>query len=383
MSGFFRSRWVDAPDGVEELDRAKLAPGFRAAGVACGIKPGGELDLGVVTCDVEQVRSAALFTANAAAAAPVRVCRERVDVGSLAAVVVNSGNANAATGADGIADARATQEAAAAALGLPASRIGVASTGVIGRPLPMDRVEAGVAEAAGALAPGGAADFAAAIITTDRVPKACTVSVGGVTLSAQAKGGGMMQPRFATLLAFVQTDAEIDDAPGRLRAASEASFGRITVDGQLSTNDAVFMQSTGAAGRPLPEGLLEAVLMQLAIDVVADGEGATRVARIQASEAASGEEAERVARTIANSQLVQTGIFGHDPNWGRIVQAAGMALAGEDVELDESSVDAAEMGADSDELDLSIRLGRGSASSYVYCSDLTYDYVKLNAEYTT
>jgi glutamate N-acetyltransferase / amino-acid N-acetyltransferase len=383
LSGFFRSRWVDPPQGVEELDSTNLSPGFRAAGVACGIKSGGEPDLGLVVCDAEQVRSAAMLTANAAAAAPVRVCRERADLDSLAAVVVNSGNANAATGADGLADAVATQEATAATLGLPAARIAIASTGVIGRSLPMKVVEAGITEAAAALGPDRGADFAAAIMTTDREPKGCTVSAGGVTVSAQAKGGGMMQPQFATLLAFVQTDAEVTDVPQRLRAACEDSFGRITVDGQMSTNDAVFLQASGEAERPLPEGLLEIVLLQLAIDVVADGEGATRVARVEASEAATADEAERVARAVANSQLVQTGIFGRDPNWGRIVQAAGMALAGEDVELDEGSVDADEMGEDSTELELSIRLGRGSASAHVYCSDLTYDYVKLNAEYTT
>jgi glutamate N-acetyltransferase/amino-acid N-acetyltransferase len=383
VNGFFRSRWVKPPDGVEELEMAALAPGFRAAGVACGIKPDGGRDLGLLICDAEEVRSAALFTANAAAAAPVRICRERAELDSLAAVVVNSGNANAATGAAGLADAVAMQEAAAAAVGVTAPRVAVASTGVIGRPLPMQSIEAGIAEAVMALGAGRGAEFAAAIMTTDRAPKGCTVRVGGVTVSAQAKGAGMMEPDFATLLAFVQTDAAVDDVPERLGAACESSFARITVDGQLSTNDAVFLQATGTAGRPLPEGLLEAVLLQLAIDVVADGEGATRVARVEAAEAASGEEAERVARAVANSQLVQTGIFGRDPNWGRIVQAAGMALAGDEVQLDADSVDAEELGGQSAELDLAIRLGRGSASSHVYFSDLTYDYVKLNAEYTT
>ncbi|MEK6277133.1 MAG: bifunctional ornithine acetyltransferase/N-acetylglutamate synthase [Actinomycetota bacterium] len=382
MSGFFRSRWVDPPEGVEELGPTALAPGFRAAGVACGIKDSGERDLGLLACDAEHVDSAALFTANAAAAAPVRVCRERADLGSLSAIAVNSGNANAATGNQGVVDAVEMQEAAAEALDLEPVRVGVASTGVIGRPLPVELLRSGLAEAAGALG-GEAADFSEAIMTTDRGPKRCAMRAGGVTLSAQAKGAGMMEPGFATLLCFVQTDAEAADADARLRLAAEASFGRVTVDGQLSTNDMVVLQATGAAGRPLPEGLLEAVLLQLAIDVVADGEGATRVARVRADEAASDSEAERVARAIANSQLVQTGIFGRDPNWGRIVQAAGMALAGEDVALDGSSVDAEELGTDSAELELGIRLGRGAASAHVYCSDLTYDYVKLNAEYTT
>jgi glutamate N-acetyltransferase/amino-acid N-acetyltransferase len=367
---------------VEELDPGHLAPGFRGAGVACGIKEGGERDLGVLACDGE-VSSAAVFTANAAVAAPVRVCRERADLGSIAGVVANSGNANAATGARGLADATAMQESGAVALGLDPARVAVASTGVIGRPLPMERVQAGIGEAAAGLAPDRGGEFAAAIMSTDRGPKHCAVRAGGVTLSAQVKGAGMMEPGFATLLAFVQTDAEIPDARARLQSASAASFARITVDGQMSTNDTVLLQATGASGRPLPDGLLETVLLQLALDVVADGEGATRVARVEAAEAASDEEAERVARAIANSQLVQTGMFGRDPNWGRIVQAAGMALAGEEVELDGGCVEAGELGADSPELDLAIRLGRGEASSHVYCSDLTYDYVKLNSEYTT
>src|SRR5205807_685186 len=169
--------------------------------------------------------------------------------------------------------------------------------------------------------PSGGEDFATAICTTDRWPKRCTVRLDGVTVSAQAKGAGMMEPGFATLLCFVQTDGEVADPDAALRAATAASFERITVDGQMSTNDTVMLQATGAAGRPLPAGLLEAVLLQLALEVVADGEGATRVGRVQVEEAASEEEAERVARAIANSPLVKTALFGRDPNWGRIAQA--------------------------------------------------------------
>jgi glutamate N-acetyltransferase/amino-acid N-acetyltransferase len=380
---FFRSRWVQPPEGIEERDPAALAPGFRAAGVRTGVKPSGEPDVGLVTCDDPEVRSAALFTANAAPAPPVRICRERCDLGSLRAIVANSGNANAATGPHGIEDAADMQERAADALGLSPTLVGVASTGVIGRRLPMAAILAGIEEAATELGGDRGEDFAHSIMTTDSGPKRCAVRLDGVTLTAQAKGAGMMQPGFATLLCFVQTDAEVPDPSVRLRGAAESSFGRITVDGQMSTNDSIFLQATGASGRPLPEGLLEAVLLQLALDVVADGEGATRVARVEAVEAASEEEAERVARAIANSQLVQTGIFGHDANWGRIVQAAGMALVGEEVELGPENVDAAELGEDVAELELGIRLGRGSWGAHVWCSDLTYDYVKLNAEYTT
>jgi glutamate N-acetyltransferase/amino-acid N-acetyltransferase len=194
----------------------------------------------------------------------------------------------------------------------------------------------------------------------------------------------MMEPGFATLLAFVQTDARIDDPEGELRDAAATSFERISVDGQLSTNDTLILQATGEAGRPLPAGLLVAVLLQLALEVVRDGEGATRSGRVEVAEAADAEEAERVARAIANSPLVKTALFGRDPNWGRIAQAAGMALAGEQLaELGPAEIDAEELSSDSPEADLSVALGRGEASWHMYFSDLTYDYVKLNAEYTT
>jgi glutamate N-acetyltransferase / amino-acid N-acetyltransferase len=380
---FFRSRWVNPPDGVGELDPARLAPGFRASGVACGLKPSGSPDMGLVVCDDEPARSGALFTSNAAAAAPVRLSRERCRLGALRAVVVNSGNANAATGEPGLADAAAMQERAAAALGLEPASVAVASTGVIGAPLDMERVEAGIEAAAAALSEGGGGDLARAILTTDRGPKRCTVRAGGVTVSAQAKGAGMTQPGFATMLCFVQTDAALPDPGSTLRAAVAGSFERITVDGQQSTNDAVFLQAGGRAGRELPDGLLDAVLLQLALDLAADGEGATRVARIEVEGAATDEEAERVARAVANSPLVKTALYGRDPNWGRVVQAAGMALAGEDVDLGPHDVEASELGADAPEAEIALRLARGEATAHVYFSDLTHGYVALNAEYTT
>ncbi|MDP9277286.1 MAG: bifunctional glutamate N-acetyltransferase/amino-acid acetyltransferase ArgJ [Actinomycetota bacterium] len=375
---------MTAPDGVEELDPALLAPGFRAAGVACGLKGDGETDLALLTCDAEEVSSAALLTRNAAAAAPVRVCRDQSDLDSLRAAVVNSGNANAATGEQGYRDALAMRDAAASSLGLDPSAVAVAETGVIGVPLDLAAVRNGIESAAAALAPSGGEDFADAICTTDRWPKRCTVKLDGVTVSAQAKGAGMMEPGFATLLCFVQTDAEIPDAEVALREASAASFERITVDGQMSTNDTVLLQATGSADRPLPEGLLDAVLLQLALEIVADGEGASRVGRVQVEGAASESEAERVARAIANSPLVKTALFGRDPNWGRIAQAAGMALAGEELrELGPAEIDAAELAGEELEAQLTVRLGRGDAAAQIYFSDLTYDYVKLNAEYTT
>ena len=383
-SGFFRSRWVDAPEGVEELDAAVLAPGFRAAGVAGGLKGGGATDVGLLACDAERVDSALLLTRNAAAAAPVRVCRDECDAGSIRAAVVNSGNANAATGEHGYRDALAMRDAAAAAVGVDQRAVAVAETGVIGVPLAIDDVLGGVARAASGLAAGGGASFAEAIMTTDSGPKACTLRAGGVTLSAQAKGAGMMQPGFATMLCFVQTDAVLADPEAELRRAVGGSFERITVDGQMSTNDTVLLQATGAAGVTLPEGLLDAVLLQLALEIVADGEGATRVGRIEAREAADVDEAERVARAIANSPLVKTALYGRDPNWGRIAQAAGMALAGEQLrELGPAEIDAEELGGEEPEAEIAVRLGRGAASAHVYFSDLNHDYIRINAEYTT
>ena len=386
MSGetFFSSRWVEPPAGVEELDSTQLAPGFRAGGAHCGLKGGGKTDVGLLVCDEPDVVSALLLTRNASAAAPVRVCRERCDRGRIRAAVVNSGNANAETGEKGYADALAMCERTADELGLRAESVAVAETGTIGVPLPVSAVLGGIGDAAGELSPEGAGAFSDAILTTDRWPKRCTLQVGGVTLSAQAKGGGMIQPNMATMLCFVQTDAVVADPDADLREAVDASFNRITVDGQMSTNDTVLLQATGASGRPLPRGLLQAVLSQLAIEIVRDGEGAARVGRVEVTEAASAEEAERVARAIANSPLVKTALFGRDPNWGRIAQAAGAALAGEDLdEIGAETIDAAELGGEEPEAEIGLRLGRGKHGSHVWFSDLGYEYVRINAEYTT
>jgi glutamate N-acetyltransferase/amino-acid N-acetyltransferase len=383
-STFFRSRWVDAPEGVEAVDPALIAPGFRAGAVACGLKGGGRTDVAVIACDAPSVSSALLLTRNAAAAAPVRVCRNECDAGAIRAAVVNSGNANAATGEQGFRDALAMRDAAARALGVEKRSVAIAETGTIGVPLPVEQVVAGAAEAAGALDSSGGRAFAEAIMTTDDGPKLCTVRAGGVTVSAQAKGAGMIEPHLATMLCFVQTDAEVPDADAALRAGVDGSFERITVDGQMSTNDTVVLQASGAAGRPLPPGLLDAVLLQLALDVVADGEGATRVGRIGVTGAADVDEAERTARAIANSPLVKTALHGRDPNWGRIVQAAGIALAGTELpELGPEAVEADELASDTAEPEIALRLERGDGAAHVYFSDLTAEYVRINSEYTT
>jgi glutamate N-acetyltransferase/amino-acid N-acetyltransferase len=384
VTTFFRSRWVEPPPGVEEVDPAQLPAGFAAGAVACGLKESGRTDAAVVVARSERCDSALLLTPNAAAAAPVRLCRESCDLGSIRAAAVKAGNANAATGEQGMRDSVAIQRAAAEELGLDPSQVAIAATGKIGVALPVDDVVAGGRRAAVAVRPDGGAEFAEAIMTTDAFPKRCTVRCDGVTLSAQAKGAGMIQPGFATMLCFVQTDAALEDPEAELRAAVESSFERITVDGQMSTNDTVLLQASGEAERPLPDGLLDAVLLQLALQIVADGEGATRVGCARVREAANEEEAERAARAIANSPLVKTALFGRDPNWGRIAQAAGMALAGEELEeLGLDHIDAEEFAADSAEAELSVRLGRGDAAAQVWFSDLGYEYVRINAEYTT
>jgi glutamate N-acetyltransferase/amino-acid N-acetyltransferase len=375
---------VEPPAGVEELDPARLAPGFAAGAVACGLKASGKTDAAVVVAEAERCDSALLLTRSAAAAAPVRVCRDACDFGRIRAAAVKAGNANAATGERGMRDAVAIQRAAAAALGLDPSLVAVAATGKIGEALPMDRVLDGVRRASGAVRPDGGEEFARAIMTTDAFPKRCTVRCDGVTVSAQAKGAGMIQPGFATMLCFAQTDALVEDADAVLRPAVEASFERITVDGQMSTNDTVLLQASGESGLPLPGGLLDAVLLQLALDIVADGEGATRTGCARVLEAASDEEAELAARAIANSPLVKTALFGRDPNWGRIAQAAGMALAGTELpELGLEQIDASELGSEASEAEVVLRLGRGEGAAHVFFSDLGYEYVRINAEYTT
>ena len=384
MTSLFDKRWVDLPRGAEELDPSVLAPGFRAGATHCGLKDGGETDVAVLVCDAAEVATSVLLTRNAAAAAPIRVCRENVDPSGVRAIAVNSGNANAATGDRGLKDALAMQAATADALGLDAREVVVAETGVIGVPLEIDRVTEGVRKAADSLARDRATGFTRAIMTTDRSPKNVSVKAGGVTISAQAKGAGMIQPGFATMLCFVQTDAQISDPEAALRHAVDSSFERITVDGQMSTNDTVVLQATGETETPMPAGLLDKVLLALALEIVADGEGAERIARVTVTGARDSDEAERVARAIANSPLVKTALTGRDANWGRIAQAAGMALAGEEIpEPGPHSIQYEELGGGTDEAEIGIELGRGDASAHVYFSDLTHAYIEINAEYTT
>jgi glutamate N-acetyltransferase/amino-acid N-acetyltransferase len=344
----FGSRWVELPAHVRELPAEggagpddALPRGFRAAGVACGIKPSGRDDLGLLVCDAPHPVSAARFTASATPAAPVLVSRERCRVDGLRAVLANSGCANAATGRRGLEDAVASQQAAAVALGVDPAEVAVASTGGISQHLPMEGVLDGIVRATGALSERGAAAFQRAIMTTDAFEKRASLLAslpsGEVRLSAQCKGAGMISPRFATMLCFVQTDAALapEEASLVLGTCVARSFDRVSVDGQLSTNDTVVLMASGASGVRVAAGsedevrlgeALDALLRALAISLVKDGEGAKRVARVRVRGGAPG-EAERVARAVACSPLVKAALHGGDPNWGRILQAAGGALA--------------------------------------------------------
>jgi glutamate N-acetyltransferase/amino-acid N-acetyltransferase len=411
--GFFSSRWVQCPVHVTEDGR--LPEGFRLGAVACGVKAGDstELDLGILVCDSEAAVSAARFCDSGVLAAPVIVTRERCDLGAIRAVVANSGNANAATGEAGIAEAVRVQQAAADALGISAREVAVASTGVIGVPLPGQRIAAAIPALAAGLGGEDASDFAHAIRTTDAIDKHAALRValpsGTVRLAAQAKGAGMISPNFATMLCFIETDAVLtrEVADALLGAAVARSFDRISVDGQLSTNDTAILLASGASAIHVEAGsedekrfaqALEALLRQLALRMVADGEGARRIARVHVRGAGE-ETVERVGRSVANSPLVKAALFGGDPNWGRIAQAIGAALPGAaplsfDIAIEGIAVArdgegigyeraALERAVARDEVAYDVALPGEGAEAELFFSDLSYDYVKINAEYTT
>ncbi|HEX6697588.1 MAG TPA: bifunctional ornithine acetyltransferase/N-acetylglutamate synthase, partial [Solirubrobacteraceae bacterium] len=342
MTPFFSSRWVEVPEWVREDAVGGLPAGFRAAGVAAGIKPSGGTDVGLLVSDAPETTSAARFTRSGVLAAPVLVTRERSRLDALRVVVANSGNANAATGGRGLDDAAKMQGAAAMAGGVEPDRVAVASTGVIGVPLDSRAVVSGLARARSELRPDGDADFAAAIMTTDAFEKRASLAValtgGTVRLCAQAKGAGMISPAFATMLCFVQTDAALsgETADLLLGVCLKRSFERISVDGQLSTNDTAILMCSGASGVAVEAEsedellfgqALDALLRQLALAVVRDGEGAKRIGRVVVR-GGHADGVEGAARAVANSPLVKAALHGGDPNWGRIVQAVGMALPG-------------------------------------------------------
>jgi glutamate N-acetyltransferase/amino-acid N-acetyltransferase len=392
-----------------------LARGYRYAGVPCGLRPAepDRLDLALAVSDTPAA-AAGVFTRNRVRAAPVRVCRERVPSAAARGVVVCSGNANACTGQRGLDDARRMTTLAAAGVGCSPEQMLVCSTGVIGRPLPMPQIEDGIARAGKSLDAGSAAlDRAAhAILTTDTRIKVATqaVGIGGsdVRLTGFAKGAAMIGPNMATMLAFVLTDAAVApaDLAALARRAADGSFNSVSVEGHTSTNDTLLLFANGS-GTPLQgEGLARfdaaatAVCGELARAIAADAEGATHFVTIEVEGLRDDAEAKRVSRAVADSPLVKTAIFGADPNWGRIVSAAG--YAGVEFEEEHLSLwvgdmllyhrgtpqpfDPATASAylkNNRDIRLRLRFTLGSGSCTFWTSDLTYEYVKLNADYTT
>jgi glutamate N-acetyltransferase/amino-acid N-acetyltransferase len=385
--------------------------GFRAAGVTAGLKASGRADLAMLVGDPGTV-AAGLFTTNRVAAAPVRLSRARLATGAARAVVVNSGQANAATGPRGDEDALACADAAAAAAGLTPPELLACSTGVIGEPLHLDRISAALPSLASALSPTGGAAFAEAIMTTDTVAKSTVVAgPDGVCVGGAAKGVGMISPNLATMLAFLTTDARVDAATLD-RLAREVVGPRVdalTVDGCTSTNDTVLLFASGAGAPVAADDLapaLAAATDDLVAQLIADGEGATHVVLVDVEGAPDIGTARRVAKAVADSPLVKTAAFGEDPNPGRILQAVGSS--GADVDADAIDVwigdvavatagvippayfdaasplhAAAATAMKEHEIVLRVRLGDGPGRSRAVGCDLSYDYVRINGEYTT
>ena len=381
------------------------APGFAAAGVSAGIRPSGKPDVAVVRALVPAV-GCAMWTTNRVQAAPVTVSRRHLAEAQPQAVVVNAGVANAATGRAGEDDAEQTAVHAASALGLRPAEIVVLSTGVIGPRLPMAKLLAGVDEAAVALSPDGGPAAAAAILTTDDGPKTSVGAHDGFTVGGMAKGAGMIHPRLATMLAIVTTDYPLveGEANAFLRPAVERTFNRISVDGDCSTNDAVVLLAHRAEGDRDRGGdaafaaALEDVCAELSRQIVADGEGATVVLEIVVRGAATDAEARAIALRVATSPLVKTAAFGRDPNWGRVLAAAGSApWNGGFAHLDPERLRVAFDGTvvfeggptglvptlEGADARIELDLGLGDGECAYLASDLSYDYVRLNAEYTT
>lgn len=390
---------------MKEMEGGVCAPrGFLAAGVACGLKDSGRPDLCLIYSEVE-CSAAGVFTTNAFRAAPVLVSMEHLKAGRLRAVVANSGNANAWTGERGLRDARAMADMAAARLGIQPGKVAVASTGAIGSYLDMEKVRKGIDEAASSLHRAGAARAAEAIMTTDTFPKQGALEGEGFRVGGMAKGAGMISPRMATMLAFLTTDARVEagELSRALRRAVDRTFNRITVDGCTSTNDMVLAMASGLSGREVGAEELEEALLplcsRLGRSIVEDGEGATRFITVRVREAADDGEAERAARAVADSPLVKTAFFGGDANWGRVVQALGASLpdldpAGVEVRFGGLAVarDGGPVEVVEEELaevmsspavDLEIDLGRGRGEAEIWTCDLSYDYVRINAEYHT
>ena len=397
---------------TEVVPGGAVAPeGFLGGGVECGVRYSGRRDLGLLFSEHE-CAAAAVFTRNVVKGAPLVVTRETVEAGEVRAVVVNSGNANAATGRRGLDDARAMQELAAEALGVEAREVAVASTGVIGEHLPMDRVENGIKDAAEKLGRDGA-PFAEAILTTDtRVKEAAVrVEVGGksVTVGGTAKGSGMIHPNMGTMLAFLTTDAAVEPEclQKTMSGVTERTFNRVTVDGDTSPSDMALLLANGAAGNevlaldspdyPAFAAAVEEVARTLAKEIARDGEGATKLVEVVVEGAEDEASAAALAKVVVGSSLVKTAVFGADANWGRVLTAMGYSGVpfdpegvelwfgpvkvfsdGEPVEHDEAEANAALAG---DEVVITVRMGEGEASAVAWGCDLTYGYVEINGSY--
>jgi glutamate N-acetyltransferase/amino-acid N-acetyltransferase len=391
-----------------------IVPGFLANGVHVGVKEARRKDLALIY-STTPARAAAVFTTNAFKAAPVLLDMERIKGGRAQAILTNSGNANAATGAEGYRDALAVSAALSEKLGLSEDLILVASTGVIGRRLPVSKITSGLDKLIEGLRPEGIPDAEAAIMTTDRFPKIAArkkrLGDREITVCGMAKGAGMIEPHMATMLTYVMTDADIEgETLDRVfRKTVDRSFNAVSVDGCMSTNDTAVILANGAAGNlpinrrskflPLFQEALLDVLSELSQAMVRDGEGATKIIRIDVQGARTRSDAKKVAYAVANSNLVKTACFGQDPNWGRIIAAAGsvgIPLPVEDVEVyfDDRVVFRKGCGVSGGEKELKrimgrnefclgLRLGMGAKSFCMHTSDLTYDYVKINAHYHT
>lgn len=379
--------------------------GLRASGVRAGIKPSGNPDVGLLVAD-EAVSAAALFTQNHFAAAPVLLSRKHLErtAGQVRAIVVNSGNANACTGAQGEADALAMCQQVATAVGCPAEQVLVCSTGVIGVKLPMDKVRAGIDAAIASLSAEAEAGrrFLSAIMTTDAFPKEASGSSGEMSVAGVCKGAGMIEPNMATMLAFMATDAALtpSDMHVALRRIATRTFNAVHVDTHTSTNDTLVLLATGKA-RAMPswETTVEGVAHRLAWLIARDGEGATKVTTIEVTGASSNEAAKAIARRVASSALVRTALFGNDPNWGRFTSQVGNAPEVRHAERLSCCIGGIEVfrhgeptafhrqqaasAMAHEDVKLELKLQEGDGYGVVMTSDLGYRYVQINAEYTT
>ena len=376
--------------------------GFRAAGVAAGLKSSGAPDVALVVNDGPDRHAAAVFTSNRIEAAPVTWSRQVVSDGRADAVVLNSGGANALTGAQGFADTHRTAEATAEALGVSAGDVVVCSTGLIGELLPMDKLLSGVARSVDALDAQGGASAATAIMTTDTHPKEATVTRPGWSVGGMAKGAGMLAPALATMLVVITTDAVVDpaDLEPALHAATEATFDRIDSDGCQSTNDTVVVLASGASGVPagrdeLTEALT-ACCADLARQLIGDAEGAHHDISIEIRSALSTTEALEVGRAIARNNLFKCAVFGNDPNWGRVLAAVGTTYASfdpADLDVWMNGVQVCRSGGVGDDrsgVDLTgrdvqvvVALHAGEATATIWTNDLTHEYVHENSAYST